>query len=341
MESNKNKIDYRQLGTTDLKLPVLSFGCAPLGNLFDEISDKNVYDTLNYAWHSGINYFDVAPEYGHGLAERRLGDFLRSKPKDQYYLSTKVGRVLSPNQQYDGKENKFINALPFDLSFDYSYDGVMRSFENSLHRLGLASVDIVYMHDLGTIEHGDNHSKYFDQAVTGGFKAVDELRSQKCIKAIGLGVKEWQVCTQSFEYLDFDCFMINGFFNLLNQDLIEKFLPECRKRNISINYAGPFASGILATGAIDGAVYQYHSANNEVLKRVSSIEKICIDYNIPLAAAALQFPMHHPAITSVVTGMRSSSEVSRNIDNLSKKIPLEFWYELKQQGLLHNQCQFH
>ena len=339
MVQNGNN-QMRRLGNTDLILPKLSFGAAPLGNLFSELSNEQVYNTLSTAWESGINYFDVAPEYGHGLAERRVGDFLRFKSKKEYIISTKVGRLLKSNSNYNNNGNKFINALPFDIKFDYSYDGVMRSFEHSLHRLGLAEIDIIYMHDLGQVEHGANHHKYFDIAVKGGFKALDELRTQKCIKAIGLGVKESAICKQSLEYLDFDCFMINGYFDLIDQSLIDDFLPECFNRNISIVYAGPFASGILATGAVKDAKYKYNTACKNILNKVFSIEEVCKVYNLPLATAAVQFPIHHPAVSTVVTGMKSSSEVIDNINNIKKEIPISFWDKLKQEGLLNSKCAF-
>ncbi|MGH8269017.1 MAG: aldo/keto reductase, partial [Steroidobacteraceae bacterium] len=222
------------------------FGASSLGNLYRRVSDQVARDTVMACWASGIRYFDTAPYYGFGLSERRLGDALRELDRDDYLLSTKVGRLLRPAGRAREKHG-FDSPMPFDPVYDYSYDGVMRSFEASLQRLGLDRIDILYMHDIGALTHGERHEEVFAVAVGGGYRALDDLRRQGAVGAIGLGVNEVEVCEATLAHTDFDLFMIAGRYTLLHHQCLG-FLEKCRARGIGIIAAGVFNSGILATG---------------------------------------------------------------------------------------------
>lgn len=227
--------------------------------------------------------------------------------------------------------------MPFEPKYDYSYDGILRSFEHSLQRLGLSKIDILYMHDIGQATHGDDHERLFNIAMTGGYKAMDELRSQGLVAAIGLGVNEYQVCEQAMDHGHFDCFLLAGRYTLLEQEALESFLPRCLKENSSIVLGGPYNSGILATGVRRQDVvphYNYDPAGDAIIKTVAQIEDICDEYNVPLAAAALQFPLAHPAVVSVIPGISSAERVETTIQQMNFEIPAQFWQSLQDSGIL-------
>lgn len=311
----------------------IGFGASSLGNLYREIDDECARSTVYVAWADGVRYFDTAPFYGFGLSERRLGDVLRTRSRDEFLLSTKVGRLLVPGEACREKFG-FHSPMPFDPVFDYSYDGVMRSFEASLQRLGLARVDIVYMHDLGRSTHGAAHDAHFRQAIEGGFRALEDLRSQGAVSAIGLGVNEVEVCAESMTHADFDLFMIAGRYTLLNHGAAA-FFDDCQRRGIGIVAAGVFNSGILATGtrAAD-ARYDYQPASKAILRDVSAIERVCSRFGVRLPAAALQFVRAHPAITLAVAGADSPVRVAETISLAHVPIPAEFWQALRDEGLI-------
>ncbi|MCH9692256.1 MAG: aldo/keto reductase [Gammaproteobacteria bacterium] len=325
--------EQRQVANTDLKLDVLGFGCAPLGNLYQQMTDREAIETLSQAWDSGFRYFDTAPHYGQGLSERRLGDLLRGR--DDYVLSTKVGRKLKA-AGYAAKRHGFVSTMPFDIYYDYSYDGVMRSFEDSLQRLGLDRIDILYMHDIGRETHGDTNEHYFPIAMNGGYKALDELRSQGLVKAIGLGVNEYQVCEAALDYGDWDCFLLAGRYTLLEQESLHSFLPKCQQRNCSIVIGGAYNSGILATGTRNGGVlyYNYGPAPQTIINKVSKLEDLCDQYGVTLAAAALQFPLAHPSVVSVIPGLGNASRIRQTLDLFRAPIPQEFWRALRIKHLV-------
>ena len=306
-------------GTTSLAIPTLGFGCAPLGNLYRPIDDQDSAGLLDAAWQAGFRYYDTAPHYGQGLSERRVGDALRGK---DYLISTKVGRLLHP-ADYAKKRHGFVSPMPFDMHYDYSYDGVMRSFENSIQRLGLDRIDILYMHDIGRDTHGKENDRLFPIAMNGGYKALDELRTQGLVKAIGLGVNEYQVCEAAMDHGSWDCFLLAGRYTLLEQEALNSFLPRCEKEGCSIVIGGPYNSGILATGVGSGATpyYNYQTASPEILERVSHIESVCADHGVTLAAAALQFPLAHPSVASVIPGMGSKRRVTQTLELFHEKIP--------------------
>lgn len=311
------------------------FGASSLGNLYREIDDVRARATVEAAWAQGVRYFDTAPYYGFGLSERRLGDALRELNRDSYILSTKVGRVLVPGEARE--KFGFFSPMPFDAVYDYSYDGVMRSVDASLQRLGLARIDVLYMHDIGRATHGEEHARQFRRAVAGGFRALADLRDQGVVTAIGLGVNEVEICLESQAYADFDLFMIAGRHTLLNQGAGE-FFDDCRRRGIGVVAAGVFNSGILATGSASTVgYYDYALAPEEISRRVSAIERICGAYDTPLPAAALQFVTAHPAVTLAVVGVSMPAQIAEAVRHAHHRIPDALWETLRAEGLISAQ----
>ncbi len=324
-----------QIGNTELAIDALGFGCASLGNLYHEVSDGDAADILTTAWTNGFRYFDTAPHYGQGLSERRVGDALRGS--SDYVLSTKVGRLLRP-AGYAATRHGFISPMPFDIEYDYSYDGVMRSFEDSLQRLGLDRIDILFMHDIGPVTHGDDNNRLFPIAMDGGYRAMDELRQSGRVSAIGLGVNEYEVCEHALEYGDWDCFLLAGRYTLLEQKALDTFLPKCIDRNCSIVIGGAYNSGILATGVSGKGPwnYDYGPAPDDVVRKVAAIEGLCAEFSIPMAAAALQFPLAHAAVASVIPGIGNVRRIQQTLDLFETDISDEFWSALSEQGLIRD-----
>lgn len=323
----------RKLGRTGLDISILGLGAAPLGGLYSALPAGVAEATVDAAYDGGIRYFDVAPFYGHGLAERRLGDALRRRGGD-YLLSTKVGRLLKPAR--DGAETRgmYEGALPFEIAYDYSYDGVMRSLEDSYQRLGLDRIDIAYIHDVNRRWHGDAVDQRFEEVMNGGYRALDELRRAGLVKAIGVGVNDSGILMRFADAGDFDCFMLAGRYTLLDQSPLDDLLPLCERRGISIIAAAPFNSGILATGATRNAKYFYADAPEEILSRTRKIEGVCTRFQVPLASAAIHFPLRHPAVASVALGCSSPQEVKTNLDHLMRPVPADLWDALKNEGLI-------
>lgn len=327
----------RQIGKTKLQVTELGFGAATFGNLYLPMPDSAAEESITKAMELGLNQFDTAPYYGFGLSERRVGNALRKYDANDYIISTKVGRILEPCAKAEDKYG-FCSPMPFEPKYDYSYDGVMRSFEHSIQRLGLSKIDILYMHDIGRVTHGNDHDRQFKIAMEGGYKAMDELRTQGLVSAIGLGVNEYEVCEQAMDYGYFDCFLLAGRYTLLEQNALKTFLPRCLKENSSIVLGGPYNSGILATGVHRQGVvpyYNYAPASESIIEAVAKIENVCQDFNIPLAAAALQFPLAHPSVVSVIPGLSSASRVEATVKQMQTNIPADFWSTLKNTGLLH------
>jgi D-threo-aldose 1-dehydrogenase len=245
-----------------------------------------------------------------------------------------VGRLLRPNSGHHPAREAFLSPMPFEPVYDYSYDGVMRSFEHSLQRLGLDRIDVLLMHDIGAAAHGEQHEGVFRIAMEGGAKAMDELRRAGTVRAIGLGVNEWQVCEAAMDHVDWDCFLLAGRYTLLEQEALQSFLPRCEREGISILIGGAFNSGILATGPVAGARYNYAAAPQSILDKVARIERVCAAHVVPLPAAALAFPLTHPAVSRVIVGMSSQAELAINLDLLARPIPPALWSDLKREGLL-------
>ena len=330
-----NPFERRPIANTGLEVDTLGFGCAPLGNLYRSVSDTRARTVLAEARKHGFRYFDTAPHYGQGLSERRIGDVLRMVPNRDYVLSTKVGRLLKP-AGFANERHGFVSPMPFDIVHDYSYDGVMRSYEDSLQRLGLDRIDILFMHDIGVYTHGEDNRRLFPIAMSGGYRALDELRSSGQVRAIGIGANEFEVCEAALDHGDWDCFLLASRYTLLEQGAIGTFLPACERRHCSVIVGAPYNSGILATGVRGGgpACYDYRPAPEAIVQKVAALEAVCHDFGIPLAAAALQFPLAHPAVVSVIPGIGNERRVRQTVDLFSTDIPDEFWQTLHDRSLL-------
>ena len=311
------------LGRTELVVTRLGLGTAPLGGLFQAVEEGEGVRVVERAWEGVIRFFDTAPLYGHGLAETRLGKVLRHKPRDEFTFATKVGRLLradaepEPGQSYRG-------VPPINPVFDFSYDGVMRSFEESLERLGLDRIDILHIHD------PDDH---FEEAIDGAYRALARLRAEGVIKAIGAGMNQAEMLTRFARDGDFDCFLLAGRYTLLDQIGLKELLPECEKRGIAIIAGGVYNSGILADPK-PGAYYNYRPAPDDLVERAQRIRDVCARHGVPLKAAAVQFPLGHPAVTSVLVGCRSVEEVDDNIQMFGHEIPPALWQDLKAEHLI-------
>jgi D-threo-aldose 1-dehydrogenase len=330
----------RPLGRTGLPVTTLGFGSAPLGDLFEKLDDTTAIGAVAEALKVGITLFDTSPHYGNGLAEHRFGTALRRAPRDSYVISTKIGRTMDPRSKPVSAVNAdvispgFAGGLPHKASCDYSFDGAMRSFEQSLLRLGTDRIDIVLIHDADVWTHGKDADKIFGEAMKGAYKALETLRSQKVVKAIGVGINEVAVSERFAREGDFDTILLAGRYSLLEQPAIETFLPLAVEKKIGIMLGGVFNSGILATGAVPGAKYDYREAPPEIMDKVRRIEAVCKAHGVALVDAASQFPLGHPAVASVVLGAVKPSEVERNVKSFSAKIPAQLWADLKSEKLL-------
>lgn len=328
---------WDRLGNGGLTFTQLGLGTAPIGNLYRAIDSATARAVLEAAWAGGVRYYDTAPLYGLGLAETRLNSFVREKPRDELVLSTKIGRLLTvcaPGERFGQELQHDIPSRR--VTFDYSYDGVMRSIEFSFERLGADRIDIVYAHNLDTYTHGgrEQRDRRMEELMQSGYRALVSLRDQKVIKAIGAGVDEVEPAQILAERGDFDLFLIAGTYTLLNQDALPQFLPMCSKRGIGVVLGAPFNSGILATGARPGTYYNYASASPEILQKVSKIEDSCRRRGVKLLDAALQFPLMHRAIVSVVPGAQSVQQMEASIAAMTAPIPAALWSDLQRDGLL-------
>ncbi len=331
-------LKQRPLGNTRISLTALGYGGTAMGNMFAAVSNADAQATLRAAWDAGVRYFDTAPLYGHGLSEHRFGTAFREFGPDPYVYSTKVGWRMKPARGADLGAGLFQNIPPFTRQIDYSYDGVMRSFEDSMQRLGRDKVDMLLIHDCDRRNQGDEYPARFKEAMSGAYKAILKLREEGVAKAIGCGLNEWEACEAFARAGDFNCFLLAGRYTLLDQESLNSFLPLCVSRGIGIVLGGPYNSGILITGAKPGALYDYAPAKPEIMDRVAKIEVVCKKHSVPLKAAALQFPLHHPAVTSVIPGMRSPAEVAENMDLIDAKIPDAFWQELRSAHLIREEA---
>lgn len=320
-----------------IRFTKLGFGAAPLGNLYKAISEEQAQDTLESAWKAGMRYYDTAPLYGLGLSETRINHFLRGRKRADYVISTKVGRRLEACAPAERTGiGKFFETPTRREVYDYGYDGVLRSFESSLERLGLDAVDILFVHDIDVFNHGTEAARdaRVEELMKGGYRALLRLREEKVIKAFGAGVNEWPVCEILAKRGDFDLFLLAGRYTLLEQESIKSLLPLCEKRGIGIVLGGPFNSGILARGARKGANYNYSSAPKTVLDRVAAIEKICRKHRVKLPVAALHFPFFHKQVVSVIPGAAAAGEIRANVGFLNARVPKALWKDLKAAGLV-------
>lgn len=329
--------ERRELGQSGLEVTALGFGGVPFGNLYRKCSDEDAQATLRTAYDAGIRFVDTAPFYGLGMSEHRIGHIMRPLPRDSWVLSTKIGRVLKARDPALGIDaGPFVDYHPFEYIFDYSYDGVMRSFEDSLQRLATHRIDVLLIHDVDIWTHGSKEAfeARFKEVMDSGYKALRELRDSGVVKAIGVGVNEVDATMQFARAGDFDCFLLAGRYTLLEQGALDELLPWCTEHKTSLFIGGPYNSGILATGAVKGAKYNYEDAPQEILDRVARIEAVCKRHDVPLPAAALQFPLGHKQVASMIPGARSPQEVTQNVETFKITIPNDLWAELKHEGLL-------
>jgi D-threo-aldose 1-dehydrogenase len=319
-------------------MSVLGFGGGPLGNLYQPVSDRQAAATVDAAWEAGLRVFDTAPYYGLGLSERRIGDALRARPRGDFVLSTKVGRLLEPDSAdpLAPERHGFVTAMPFRVRFDYSYDGVMRSYEASLHRLGLARIDLLLVHDLGRATHGDEHLRHMAAFADGGYRAMDELRRNGDISGIGIGANESAVCAEVLKIGRFDRILLAGRYTLLEQAPLHDLFPQCAAHGARLILGGVYNSGILAIGTRAPGIprFNYAPAPPEVVQRVRRIEAVCESHGLSLAAAALQFALAHPLVECVIPGLCSPQEVLQTLQLAQEPVPALFWRQLKDAALL-------
>lgn len=329
--------DFITRGGRRLPFTALGFGSAPLGNYLRPLSEADCDRTLHAAWDAGLRYYDTAPLYGLGLSEQRIGRLLRGKPRDQYLLSTKVGRLLEPCAPDEVNGGFFVGTPQLRFYYDYSYDGVMRSFEASLQRMGVDRVDILLVHDVCGFAHGGragSEARIRELMDGGGWKALTELRAAGTVAAIGAGVNEWEPCARLLELADPDLFLLAGRYTLLEQAPLDTLFPQCAARGAGVIVGGPYNSGILA----GLRTYNYAEAPPEVVARVRRIEEVCRRHSVLMPRAALQFVLAHPVVVSVIPGGQNVQETQQNIANLDGAVPAAFWAELRQRGLLHPQA---
>ena len=337
--SATSALPLRKLPRTGHSVTALGMGCAPLGSWYRRVSDADARAAVDAAWNAGIRFFDTAPFYGYTLSEHRLGEAMRNRPREQWVLSTKVGRMMRPLKALRPPGtplvNDWIDPLPFEPVFDYTASAVRRSIEDSLQRLGVQHIEIALIHDIGTVTHGEQNAHFWQQLTAGGgFREMEAMRREGLIGAIGLGVNEWQVILEAMQHTDLDCCLLAGRYTLLEQGSLSPFLDECVKRQVGVIVGGPFNSGVLVSGPVPGALYNYALADPRVLDRASALAAACAEFKVPLAAAALQFPLAHPAVVSCIPGGRDAAELRQIVDWLHQEIPAGLWATLRERGLI-------
>jgi D-threo-aldose 1-dehydrogenase len=325
--------DFVTRGGRRLSFSAMGFGSAPLGNFQRPLAEAECDATVDGAWDSGMRYFDTAPLYGFGLSEQRVGRRLQVRPRTEYLISTKVGRLFEPCDKSEVNSGFFIDVPNYRFHYDYSYAGVMRSFEASLVRIGLDAVDIVFVHDVDGLNHdgrAGSEARIGELIDSGGWRALTELREQGVIAAIGAGVNEWEPCARLLELVDPDLFLLAGRYTLLEQAPIDKLFPQCAQRGVGIIIGGPFNSGVLA----GRDTFNYGAIPQEVADRVRALDAVCKKHAVPMPSAALQFVMAHPIVVSVIPGPQSVQELQQNVRWFNAPIPATFWAELQAKRLI-------
>lgn len=328
-----DRLAHRPIGDTGIEVSVLGFGGLQLGDYWVKISEQQAFDSVRTAYEGGITYFDTAPQYGNGLSEHRLGHALRGLPRDSFVVSTKAGRYLVP-EDASVTDTPDFRGLPFRKMYDPTYDSTLRGVEQSLHRLGMSRIDLIFIHDLDPHQLGDDYDRVFRIGVEGCYRALDELRSQKVIGGIGAGLNDAAAAVRLIGATDLDCLMIAGRYTLLEQEPAHDLLPLAVRRGVTLIMGAPYNTGILASGATDDARYNNKPATEAVLNRVRRIEAICQTYDLPIAAVALQFGLGSGNCSAVVPGMGGTADVSRNIALMQMAIPPAFWDDMRNAGLL-------
>jgi D-threo-aldose 1-dehydrogenase len=332
-----NPTETRKLGNTGVELTQLGFGTAPLGELFFKVDELTAAATLQAAWDAGIRYYDTAPYYGRGLSEIRVGRFLDSKPRWEFVLSTKTGRWFFPPADPDAfQTGVWAGGLRFDHVHDYSYDGLMRSYEQSHMRLGMNRIDLLIIHDLDFWFHATEQkvTAYLNQLFTSGWRALEQLRKHKLIRGIGAGINEVGMMPRFLDMVGVDFFLVALRYTLMEQEVLKVELPYCERMSVGVVVGGVYNSGITASGPVPGAKYNYADATPEVLGKVERMQAICRKHDTPLAAAALQFPLAHPIVASVIPGAIGPKQVQQNVESFKRPIASELWRDLKREGLV-------
>lgn len=330
-----NPTATRPLGRTAIEVTELGFGGASIGELFVRVSEADAAATIAAAWDAGVRYYDTAPWYGRGLSELRTGAGLRDHARTEYALSTKVGRWLRPSatEGFDGAP--WLGGAPNEVVFDYTYDGIMRSVEGSRLRLGITRFDVAFVHDLDRL-HFDagTMDAHFADLATSGWRALEELRSSGQIGAVGAGINDLGLMPRFLDLGDIDAFLVAMPYTLLDQEVLDAEFPACAARGVGFVIGAVFASGILAKGPVPGAKYAYAEPSPQVVEKTRRILAVCQRHGVPLAAAALQFPLGHKAVASVIPGASSPAQQARNVEAFRFPIPGDLWAELKHEGLL-------
>ncbi|GAA3165247.1 MULTISPECIES: aldo/keto reductase [Nonomuraea] len=321
----------RQLGRSAVRVTELGFGGGPLGGLFDPLDDDTAAQALAAAWDAGIRYFDTSPHYGIGHSERRVGELLRGRPRAEFTLSTKVGRLLVPQDPQGRMDEAFAVPATHRRVWDFTRDGILRSVEDSLARMGVDRIDVLFLHDA---------EQHFEAALRDGYPALAELRAQGVVGAIGAGMYDSAKLTRLVRETDADVVMLSGRYTLLNHTALDDLLPACADRGVSVLAASIFNSGLLATErpAAD-ARYDYAPAAPEVLERVARIAGVCAAHGVTLPQAAMAFPLRHPTVAGIVVGMRSAGEVRLNLAAFEARVPEGLWSDLCAEGLLDERAE--
>jgi D-threo-aldose 1-dehydrogenase len=327
-------VERSTIGARGIRVSALGFGGAPIGNLYAEVREADAQAALHEALDRGIRYFDTAPFYGHGLSEQRMGRALAGRPRDSFVISTKVGRLIAPDESRQRPINDGFVVRGSCALFDYSGDGVRRSFEASARRLGLDYIDILLLHDIGRMTHGDQHKEMLRHALDEALPAMAALRDQGAVGAIGIGVNEQAVCLEVLEHFDLDCIMLAGRYTLLEQQNSTELMALARNRGVALLIAGPYNSGLLGPATRPGTTYNYAPVDAATLERAKRIYAECTAENVDVGAAALQFPLAHPAVASVVAGQRDADEVRAAVQRLATPIPGRLWERMKRAGLI-------
>lgn len=328
---------YRQVGTTRLEVPAFGLGAAHLGELFAAVAEADSRATLEAAWEGGVRFYDTAPWYGRGLSEHRLGGFLRTKPREEFIVTTKVGRTLHrPADPGSFDRSPWKGGLNFQVSYDYSYDGIMKAYAQALQRLALDTVDALLIHDLDAAHHGDALDEHKRALTDSGMRALQELKADGQIKAIGVGINTSEALDTMVREYEVDFALVAMPYTLLDQKSLKGGLATCVERKISVVVGAPFASGILVRGSRSDAAYGYAAAPEAVREKVRRIEAVCDAHGVALPAAALQFPLAHPAVVAVIPGAAHPKEVRENLSSLAAPIPAAFWSDLKAEGLIES-----
>jgi D-threo-aldose 1-dehydrogenase len=326
--------DTRFHDRSGLAFTALGYGGAPIGNFNGVFTDDEALAMVEESWRQGVRYFDTAPGYGNGLSEYRLGQAIRTHDRAEMVLSTKVGRALTPTKGAPTVSGQYQDIPPFVAEFDYSYDGVMRAVEQSMQRMLTDRFDVLFIHDCDRYTHGPAQPGFFRQALVSAFPALESLRDQGVVKAIGFGVNETDVMSEAVKATDADLCLLAGRYTLLEQDPLDELLPMCEERGVGIVLGGVYNSGVLATGPVAGARFNYAPAPQDVLEKAGAIEEVCRRHGVTLAMAALQFAYAHPAVVSICLGARNSEQQSRNAELFEVSVPEDLWEDLRASGLI-------